>query len=96
MKKTIGAFVILFALCWLFMGYYESLDDARIKYNPFIKHHPSLQIRFENIFANSQDPKPLKQLSERERQLVMDYCRFRLGIDTQLSTQEELERCEAR
>ncbi|WP_374439227.1 hypothetical protein [Pseudomonas panipatensis] len=96
MKTRIVALIALASLCWLYIGYYESLDDANIQYKVFIKKHPTLQVRFDNIFANSQDPKPLEHLSDREKQLVRDYCRFRLGIETRLETQAELERCEAR
>jgi len=57
MKKTIGAFVILFALCGLFMGYYESLDDARIKYNPLnITRASRFASRISSQIARTQSP----------------------------------------
>jgi hypothetical protein len=52
-------------------------------------------MKFENIFANLRDDKKLSKLDIQERQKVIDYCKYRLGIDTTLETQDDLERCKA-
>ena len=95
MKKLIFALLVLVVLI-LFVGYYRSIDDAEVNTRYFIKKHPTFQLKFKNIFANDADPKPLQKLSAQERQWVIDYCRYRLGIDTQLQTQAELNICKQR
>lgn len=95
MKKIIVLLTTsLFAT--LFIGYYNSIEDAEIHSHFFIKKKPTLQIKFFNIFANNADSKKLYQLTEQERKRVIDYCAYRLGIETTLKTQNELEACEKR
>ncbi len=95
MKKLI-AFIALALITLFYVGYYKSLDDAELNTNFFIKRHPTLQMEFVNLFANDADSKPLQALSSEERQLVMDYCRYRLGIETTLQNQSELDACKKR
>lgn len=95
MKKLI----ILIALALgavLFTGYYKAIDDAELNTVFFIKKTPTFQLKFENLFANDADNKKLLELDNEERQLVIDYCKYRLGIETELKTQEELETCKSR
>lgn len=96
MKKIFCLAALLLLFFALFGGYYKSIDDAELNTNFFIKRYPTLQIRFENLFANDADSKPLEELSGEERQLVIDYCRYRLGIETKLETQGELDACQKR
>lgn len=91
MKKLILVLTLIIAA--LNIGYYTYLEDADPEKVFFIKKSLTLQIAFENIFANEGDHKKLHQLSEKERTQVIDYCRYRLGITTALKTEEELERC---
>lgn len=83
-------------IAWLFIGYYDSIEDAEIHSHFFIKNSPTLQIKFTNIYANNADPKRLAELDTQQRQLVIDYCKYRLGIEVQLNTDDELEACQAR
>lgn len=98
MKRWITLLLIATAifLAWLKVGFYETrfAEDNRRVF--FLKKHPTLQIEFVNIFASDQDEKPLQKLSTKEQQQVIDYCRYRLGIDTQLQTQAELNICKQR
>lgn len=94
MKKCIALLFILF-VAHLYIGFYETRwaeDNKRVF---FIKKYPSLQVEFVNLFASDADDKPLEQLSPLERATVRDYCKFRLGIETHLETQEELNACKA-
>ncbi|WXL25262.1 hypothetical protein WG219_18460 [Ectopseudomonas mendocina] len=59
----------------------------------FIKKQPTLQFQFENIFLTDEDDKALDRLSDEEKGLVINYCKYRLGINTELKTQEELNAC---
>lgn len=80
----------------VFIGYYEETGEFQTYTHTFIKKHPTLQVKFENIFANYRDHKALSELTQQERQQVIAYCKYRLGIDTQLTTQDELEQCKER
>lgn len=81
------------AALWLNVGFYETYfaEDNRAVF--FIKKYPTLQVRFENIFLSDQDDKPLERLSDEERSVVIEYCKYRLGIETELKTQDELDAC---
>ncbi|WP_397450945.1 hypothetical protein [Pseudomonas sp. NA-150] len=75
------------------IGYYtylEELDPIRVW---FIKKHPTFQVEFYNIYAGGMIETKLEKLSVRRRNLMIDYCKYRLGIITELKTEEELERC---
>ncbi|VVQ21368.1 hypothetical protein PS928_05164 [Pseudomonas fluorescens] len=95
MKKSL--FIIaLTLLTALFVGYYEVLEDAETRSVVFIKQSPTFQVKFRHLFANDADDKPLSQLSNQERQAVINYCKYRLGVTTDLKTQDELEVCKQR
>lgn len=98
MKKKIILVLTILALSflWLNVGVYETYfaEDNRSVF--FIKKHPTLQVRFENIFLTDEDDKPINRLSDEERKSVINYCKYRLGIETELRTQEELEACKKR
>lgn len=81
-------------VAWLTTGVYKTrfAEDNRLVF--FIKKQPSFQVAFVNPFATDTDSKPLSRLSAQERQEVIDYCRYRLGIETELKTQDELDNCE--
>lgn len=80
----------------LYIGFYEKMEDAYPEKVFFIKKSPTFQMEFENIFAYESDDKKLSELSEGERSLVINYCKYRLGLDTTLKSQSELEECKQR
>ncbi|MEN5244241.1 hypothetical protein [Pseudomonas atacamensis] len=80
----------------LYVGFYEKMEDAYPEKVFFIKKSPTFQMKFENIFAYESDDKTIGELNEKERQLVIQYCKYRLGVTTRLSSQNELERCKHR
>lgn len=83
-------------MAWLFIGCYESIDDAEVNTVFFIKKLPTFQLKFVNLFANDADNKKLHELNESQRQLVTTYCKYRLGIEARLNNKEELEECKKR
>ncbi|MEN1834460.1 hypothetical protein AAIM60_16380 [Pseudomonas lijiangensis] len=95
MKKTI-VLLTLTLIAWLFIGCYESIDDAEVNTVFFIKKRPTPQLKFVNIFANDADDKKLHELNERQRELVINYCKYRLGIETRLDNEAELGECKKR
>lgn len=95
MKKLIALLLVLWVV-HLYVGFYKTRWAEDNKKVFFIKKYPSLQVEFINIFASDADDKSLDQLSPLERTAVRDYCKYRLGIETGLKTQAELNACKAR
>ncbi|WP_236187703.1 hypothetical protein [Pseudomonas pharyngis] len=77
----------------LYVGYYEALEDGDIETIVFIKKHPMFQMKFYNIHANDGEIRKVERLTAEERGWIIDYCRYRLGIDTDLKTQDDVEMC---
>lgn len=77
----------------LYIGFYEKMEDAYPEKVFFIKKSPTFQMKFENIFAYESDDKNLSRLNDTDRHLVIQYCKYRLGITTTLQSQRELEEC---
>jgi hypothetical protein len=92
MKKAITLLIASLAALF-FLGYYKETGEFKDYLHVFIKKTPTPQVKFENIFANLRDHRQLHELTPRERQRVIDYCKYRLGVETQLESQNELERC---
>lgn len=94
--KILITSLALALLAVLLIGYYDTRYAEDNKTVFFIKKQPTFQMEFENLFANDADNKKLHELNDEERQFVIDYCKYRLGIKTDLKTQEELEACKQR
>ncbi|MHC5130155.1 hypothetical protein ACYSTU_03330 [Pseudomonas glycinis] len=92
MKKLI-ALIVLALVTVLHVGYYEALEDGDIETILFIKKHPTFLMKFYNIHANDGEIRQVERLTEQERKWIIDYCRYRLGIDTDLKTQNDVEIC---
>jgi hypothetical protein len=92
MKSLFSIFPISLVAA-LYIGFYEKMEDTYPEKVFFIKKSPTFQMKFENIFAYESDDKKLSALSDTERQLVIQYCKYRLGITTTLKNQDELEEC---
>ncbi len=92
MKKLLIA-AILAVVTMLYVGYYEALEDGDIETIVFIKKHPTFQMKFYNIHANDGEIRKVERLTAEERGWIIDYCRYRLGIDTDLKTQDDVEMC---
>jgi len=92
MKKILIA-AILAVVTVLYAGYYEALEDGDIETIVFIKKHPTFQMKFYNIHANDGEIRKVERLTAEERGWIIDYCRYRLGIDTDLKTQDDVEMC---
>lgn len=88
--------VSLAVTAWLSIGYYNPIEDAEIHSHFFIKKFFTLQVKFFNLHANNADPKPLSKLNSEQRDKVIAYCKYRLGIHAQLETEAELHACTAR
>ena len=92
MKKLTALFILVLVPV-LYVGYYEALEDGDIETILFIKKHPTFQMKFYNIHANDGEIRQVERFTEQERKWIIDYCRYRLGIDTDLKTQNDVEIC---
>lgn len=92
MKKLV-ALIVLVLVTMLYVGYYQALNDGDIETILFVKKHPTFQVKFYNIHANDGEVRQVERLTEQERKWIIDYCRYRLGIDTDLKTQNDVEIC---
>ncbi|WP_413694520.1 hypothetical protein [Pseudomonas sp. RG1] len=91
--KKLIALIVLVLVTMLYVGYYQALDDGDIETILFVKKHPTFQVKFYNIHANDGEIRQVERLTEQERKWIIDYCRYRLGIDTDLKTQNDVEIC---
>ncbi|MFK3773109.1 hypothetical protein [Pseudomonas sp. NPDC089406] len=91
--KKLFALIVLMLLTVLYVGYYQALEDGDIETILFLKKHPTLQMKFYNIHANDGEIRQVERLTEQERQWIIDYCWYRLGIHTELNTQNDVETC---
>lgn len=78
---------------WLNFGYYRSADEFGSEVVFFKKKFATAKIEFHNIHANSEDVRNIDLISMRDKSDIVEYCKYRLGIITQLETQEEVIRC---
>jgi hypothetical protein len=95
MKRELAAFMLIVTaiLAPLYLGYYEALEDGDVERIIFIKREPSIKLKFYNIHANDGEIRQIEALTSEERSWIIDYCRYRLGISTQLKTQASIEIC---
>lgn len=89
--KTVSLTLVLFMLT-PFVGYYEHHYEIDSTLVIFWKKKPSLQIKFYRIFHPNFE-KGLHELTDTQRSKVIDYCKYRLGIETMLKTDEEFKAC---
>ena len=87
MKKLVIATV----LAVLYIGYYQALEDSDIETIFFIKKYPTFQMKFFNIHANDGEIRQVERLTDKERKWIIEYCRYRLGINTELKKQNDIE-----
>jgi hypothetical protein len=83
-------------LAWLGViniGYYNEVSDGEVHKVFFIKKTPSLRMHFFNIHANDGDYRKVESLSDEYRQDIIDYCKYRLGVETEVKTQADVEMC---
>lgn len=93
LMKSLLIAATLMLLAVFYVGYYQALEDGDIETIVFIKQHPTLQMKFYNLHANDGEIRKVERLTRQERRWIIDYCRYRLGIDTTLTRQEEVETC---
>ena len=91
--KKLWVALVLAVLAVIYTGYYQALEDGDIETILFIKRYPTFQLKFFNIHANDGEIRQVERLTDKERMWIIDYCRYRLGINTELKTQNDIERC---
>lgn len=91
--KKLWVALVLAVLAVIYTGYYQALEDGDIETIFFIKRYPTIQMKFFNIHANDGEIRQVERLTDEERKWIIDYCRYRLGINTELKTQNDIEWC---
>jgi hypothetical protein len=94
--KKILLLAILVVSAVLYLGYYKELAEGSLETILFVKKYPTLQVRFYNIHANNGDYRRVEDLTAGQRKKIIDYCRYRLGVDTVLKTQADVVMCSKR
>jgi hypothetical protein len=77
-------------------GFYNEVSDSEITRIYFIKKHPTFRMQFFNIHANDGNYRRIEKLTNEQRQDIIDYCKYRLGIDSEITTQADIETCAKR
>lgn len=94
MIAGVGVILVFAILILLNVGYYDISEESEPdKTVFFLKKSPTFQMRFINLATASWGGDML--LNDESRQSVIDYCKYRLGIDTQLENSHDLARCTA-
>lgn len=78
-KAVLG--VVATGTVWAFVGVERMVGDHEIgvSWEPFIKHRPSLQVRFENPAQKGLELTPIDELSASERAAFIEFCGLRFG-----------------
>lgn len=84
--RSKSLFVVIAAafigVLWAFVGLERIVGDHEIgvSWEPFIKHQPSLQMRFTNPIQYGLDTEPFETLSPDEERQFLEFCSIRFGI----------------
>jgi hypothetical protein len=92
MKYFISA-GMLTLLAILYAGYYEEHSEHETYTIFFVKKTPTFRVKFFNIHANDGDYRRIETLSDEHRQKIKDFCKYRLGIETEVKTQADIVMC---
>lgn len=97
MRKIVLWLVLaIISVLYLKIGYYTSYEDEEESIIFFVKSTLTPKLRFSNIFATEEDPRPLNRLLPEQRLKVIEYCKYRVGLETDLNTQADLDACSVR
>jgi hypothetical protein len=93
--KKIALIVAVAVFFVLNVGYYniahEHSPDTTVF---FIKKSLTFRVKFTNIFTVSWGADPA--FTEDDMQAMVDYCKYRFGIDVTLDNSSTMERCSGR
>jgi hypothetical protein len=95
MKRLLIA-ALLASIAHLYIGYYTPQSTHEESTVFFIKKHPTLQMKFKNLYTRDGDTKSLADLGAVEANIIINYCKYRLGVETRLESEEQLESCKRR
>ena len=92
MKKLLFCILAFSYIVWD-RSYYGYVEDIEGEKEVFEKKFFSMRTEFYDVFSMRDTDKRLDELDVDERQAVIDFCKYRLGIITKLASQAELEQC---
>ena len=88
MKKGGAILLVMIGfVAYLYTGYVKSFLDDETQTTFFIKKHPSLQLRFIDIYANEKDMPSLDKIDADDKKWFADYCYYRFDLT-------DLEECQ--
>ena len=91
MKSLIFFFALLLVVT-LNVGYYNvAHENAPDSTKFFLKKHLTFKVKFINISTVSWGDDSL--FTADDKQAVIDYCKYRLGIETQLNHPDDVRKC---
>ncbi|KPC50288.1 hypothetical protein [Amantichitinum ursilacus] len=91
--KILLAICVLLAIIGsvLFIGYTQAYVDDELKTRFFRKKHATFQLEFRNPYAHEGEDVPLPLLDAKEKRDLIEYCKYRWGIEDASDT--SLQRC---
>lgn len=81
----------LTTLATLNIGYYSEVTESEARSILFLKKPLTPRMKFQNIYVNDGFYRKINELSNELRQCIVECCKYRFGIDTQVKTQAEIE-----
>lgn len=77
-----GVVILLVVVLWVFVGVERIVGDHEmgVSWEPFLKHKPSLQMRFINPAQKGLEIVPLEALSPSEQGAFREFCAVRFGV----------------
>lgn len=77
-----GVAVVLAGILWAFGGVERMVGDHEVgvSWEPFVKHRPSLQVRFTNPAQKGLEIVPFDSLSPAEQVEFIEFCSTRFGV----------------
>lgn len=77
-----GVGVLLAGILWAFGGVERMVGDHEVgvSWEPFVKHRPSLQVRFMNPAQKGLEIVPFDALSPAEQAEFIEFCNIRFGV----------------
>ncbi|MFJ3470215.1 hypothetical protein [Pseudomonas sp. NPDC090201] len=78
------------------VGYYETrwIEDDLIVF--FIKRQPTYKVAFINVYQSDHEDNWKGHLEKKERQYAVEFCKYYVGFETEMTTMDDFNECERR
>lgn len=74
--------ILVVGLAWCFLGVERVVGDHEVgvAWEPFVKHRPSLRMRFQNPAQHGLDIVPFDGLQRDDQHALIEFCAIRFGL----------------